>query len=200
MESSDVLSSYPLANLIEAILFTNNNPISFSALHKAVEYIAGTSFSSDQIREALEVLHKRYSDSSIELLEVAGGYVLRTRPAYGEALAKYLGLQNPLHLSKPLLETLAIVAYHQPVTRSFINHLRGVQSDYAVDKLLELDLIEPAGRANLPGKPLSYRTTQKFLELLGLRSLDDLPKLRELSDTPPPPNPSQIEPAEEQSA
>ncbi|MCS6895523.1 MAG: SMC-Scp complex subunit ScpB [Bacteroidia bacterium] len=200
MESNEVQTGYPLENLIEAILFTNSNPVSISALQKAVEYITGTSYVQKDIEHALEILRQRYSISSIEIIEVAGGYALRTRPGYGEALAKYIGLQNPLHLSKPLLETLAIIAYHQPVTRPFINHLRGVQSDYAVDRLLELELIEPAGRANLPGKPLSYRTSAKFLELLGLRSLEDLPKLRELSDTPSPPDPSQIHPAENQSA
>lgn len=192
--------SYPLENLIEAILFTNSTPLTLSALQKAAEYITGRSFSREMVAHAIETLRQRYAPTSIELIEVAEGYALRTRPGYGEALSKYLGLQNPLPLSRPLLETLAIIAYHQPVTRPFINHLRGVQSDYAVEKLLELELIEPAGRADLPGKPLSYRTTKKFLELLGLRSLEDLPGLRELSDAPPPPDPAQVHPSEEQPA
>lgn len=190
--------SYPLENLIEAILFTNSTPLNLTALQKAAEYITGRSFQKEEIIHAVDTLRQRYAPTSIELIEVAEGYALRTRPGYGEALSKYLGLQNPLHLSKPLLETLAIIAYHQPITRPFINHLRGVQSDYAVEKLLELELIEPAGRADLPGKPLSYRTTKKFLELLGLRSLEDLPRLRELSDAPPPPDPAEIHPTEEQ--
>lgn len=198
MEAGQDSFTYPLENLIEAILFTNSSPLSASALQKAAEYITGRSFTLEDIAGAIEVLRQRYHSTSIELIEVAGGYALRTRPGYGEALAKYLGLQKPLQLSKPLLETLAIVAYHQPVTRPFINHLRGVQSDYAVEKLLELELIEPAGRAELPGKPLSYRTTKKFLELLGLRSLEDLPRLRELSDVPPLPDPSQVHPPENQ--
>lgn len=188
--------SYPLENLIEAILFTNSNPLSLHSIQKAAEYITGRSFSTAEIETALQVLRQRYASTSIELIELAGGYVLRTRPGYGEALAKFLGMHNPLQLSKPLLETLAIIAYHQPATRPFINHLRGVQSDHAVEKLLELELIEPAGRANLPGKPLAYRTTKKFLELLGLRSIEELPRLQELSDTPPPPDPSQIDPSQ----
>ncbi|GEM_PF-790595 len=189
---------YPIENLIEAILFTNSHPLTPTALQKAAEYILGKPVSKEEILRGIEVLRQRYAPTSIEILEIAGGYALRTRPDYGEALSKYLGLQNPLQLSKPLLETLAIIAYHQPITRPFINHLRGVQSDYAVEKLLELELIEPAGRADLPGKPLSYRTTKKFLELLGLRSIEDLPRLRDLSDTPPPPDPTHINPSQEE--
>jgi segregation and condensation protein B len=114
-------------------------------------------------------------------MEVAGGYALRTRPEYGALLAQALGLQTPIRLSKPLLETLALIAYHQPTTKAFVSQIRGTQSDYAVDRLLELELIEPAGRLDLPGKPLAYRTTAKFLELLGLRSLNDLPKPTDFS-------------------
>lgn len=188
---------YPLENLIEAFLFVNPEPLPLQDLHKAVEYVRGEAISLAEVEEAIEKLRQRYQATSIELLELAGGYALRTKPGYGEALARFWGLQQPLRLSRPLLETLAIIAYHQPTTRPFINHLRGAQSDYAVEKLLELELIEPAGRADLPGKPLLYRTTKKFLELLGLRSLEDLPRLNEISQEllpqPPQVNPPQYE-------
>lgn len=189
---------FPLENILEACIFANKEPLSLKNLHKAAEYASGRRFSAEEVEAALERLRQRYAPTSIELVEVAGGYTLRTRPDYGETLAKILGLQQPLRLSKPLLETLAIIAYHQPVTRPFVNHLRGVQSDYAVEKLLELELIEPAGRADLPGKPLTYRTTPKFLELLGLRSLADLSRLSEITDTTHLPDPTHIHPPEEE--
>ncbi|MCX8112911.1 MAG: SMC-Scp complex subunit ScpB [Bacteroidia bacterium] len=189
--------SYPLENLVEAILFTNSAPLALSEIQKAAEYITKRSYTKDDILRAIEILKSRYAPTSIELVEVAGGYALRTRPGYGKALAEFLSFQNPIQLSKPLLETLAVIAYHQPATRPFINHLRGVQSDYAIERLLELELIEPAGRAELPGKPLAYRTTKKFLELLGLRSIEDLPKLKDLSDTPSPPEPAHIDPTQD---
>lgn len=200
-EAGGSADGYPLENLLEAILFTNAEPLPLAHLKKAAEYILQRRLSEGELAEALERLKQRYLPTSIELLEVAGGYALRTRPGYGEALAKFLGLQQPLRLSKPLLETLAIVAYHQPTTKPFITHLRGTQSDYAVEKLLELELIEPAGRADLPGRPLTYRTTAKFLELLGLRSLSDLPRLGEISsETLPLPQPSDIHPSEDEAA
>ncbi len=190
--------TFPLENILEACIFANKEPLSLKNLHKAAEYAAGRHFPVEEVEAALERLRQRYASTSLELVELAGGYTLRTRPDYGEVLAKVLGLQQPFRLSKPLLETLAVIAYHQPVTRPFINHLRGVQSDYAVEKLLELELIEPAGRADLPGKPLAYRTTAKFLEILGLRSLADLPRLSDLTDAASLPDPTHIHPPEEQ--
>ncbi|MCX7979903.1 MAG: SMC-Scp complex subunit ScpB [Bacteroidia bacterium] len=191
--------AYPLENLVEAFLFVNPEPLALKDLHKAVEYVRGETISLAEVEQAIEKLRQRYRSTSIELLEVAGGYALRTKPGYGEALARFWGLQQPLRLSRPLLETLAIIAYHQPTTRPFINHLRGAQSDYAVEKLLELELIEPAGRADLPGKPLLYRTTKKFLELLGLRSLEELPRLSEISQELLP-QPTDVEPPQHEPA
>lgn len=171
----------PLENLIEAILFVNPSPLSPELLQKTLAYLVRQSVSAEELSEALEKLRVRYAATSIELIEVAGGYALRTRPDYGVLLAQALGLQTPIRLSKPLLETLAIIAYHQPTTKAFVSQMRGAQSDYAVDRLLGLELIEPAGRLDLPGKPLSYRTTNKFLELLGLRCLSDLPRPSDFS-------------------
>ena len=171
----------PLENLIEALLFVNPSPLSAELLQETLTHLLGRSISSEELSEAIEKLRARYASTSIELMEVAGGYALRTRPEYGALLAQALGLQTPIRLSKPLLETLALIAYHQPTTKAFVSQIRGAQSDYAVDRLLELELIEPAGRLDLPGKPLAYRTTAKFLELLGLRSLSDLPKPTDFS-------------------
>ena len=174
-----------LENLIEALLFTNSHPLSEELLQKTASHLLRRAVSLEELRAALDNLRHRYVPTSIELIEVAGGYVLRTRADYGALLAQALGLQAPIRLSKPLLEALAVIAYHQPTTKAFVSQMRGTQSDYAVDRLLELELIEPAGRLDLPGKPLAYRTTGKFLELLGLRSLNDLPRPGDFSQGVP---------------
>lgn len=176
----------PLENLIEALLFINPNPLSEDVLQKTASHLLKRTISAEELQEALDKLRQRYALTSIELIEVAGGYGLRTRADYGALLARALGLQTPIRLSRPLLETLAIIAYHQPTTKAFVSQMRGTQSDYAVDRLLELELIEPAGRLDLPGKPLAYRTTAKFLELLGLRSLNDLPRPADFSQVSSP--------------
>ncbi|MCS7189250.1 MAG: SMC-Scp complex subunit ScpB [Bacteroidia bacterium] len=189
-------NNYPLENIIESFLFVNSEPISSSTLQKALECVLHRTVSPEEMSAALQELKRRYAPTSLELLEIGGGYALRTRPAYGELVAEFLGFRNPIKLSKPLLETLAVIAYHQPITRAMINHLRGVQSDYAVERLLELELIEPAGRASLPGKPLAYRTTRRFLELLGVNSLEELPQPEDFVNTASLPKPPNIYPSE----
>lgn len=173
--------TFPLENLIEAILFVHPEPVPLRRLEEALSAMVGRKVGPEEVQIAVEALQTRYASTSLEVYPVAEGYALRTRPAYGAAIAKFLGLQQPIRLSKALLETLAVIAYHQPVTKAFVSHLRGTQSDYAVEKLLELELIELAGRAELPGRPLMYRTTPKFLELVGLRSLGDLPRVEEVT-------------------
>jgi len=176
----EALESCPLENLIEALLFVHPEPLPLKQLEEALSCMLKRPVSKEEIQAAITTLQARYAATSLEVYAVAEGYAFRTRPAYGAAIAKFLGLQRPIRLSKALLETLAVIAYHQPVTKAFVSHLRGTNSDYAVEKLLEGELIEPAGRADLPGRPLMYRTTPKFLELLGLRSLTDLPRVEEL--------------------
>ncbi|MEN2992111.1 MAG: SMC-Scp complex subunit ScpB [Bacteroidia bacterium] len=166
----------PPENLIEALLFSQSELVPAAELRRLVAEALGRMPTEAEWTAWLEALRHRYAESSLELVEAAGGYGLRTRPAYGAWLCQVQNRPQPTPLSKPLLETLALVAYHQPVTRSYIQHLRGTPSDYAIERLLELELIEPAGRASLPGRPMLYRTTAKFLELLGLRSLADLPR------------------------
>ncbi|MCX7605885.1 MAG: SMC-Scp complex subunit ScpB [Bacteroidia bacterium] len=196
-DADSLALSYSIENLIEAFLFIHTEPLSLESVAKALGHVLHREISLSDIKAAIENLRMRYASTSIELIEVAGGLALRTRPRYGEALAKFLGLQQPLRLSRALLETLAVIAYHQPTTRPFVSHLRGTQSDYAIERLLEVELIEPAGRADLPGRPLLYRTTPKFLELLGLKSLDELPRLTEFSDSPPLPKPADVYPSQD---
>ena len=115
---------------------------------------------------------------------MAGGYQLRTRPEYADYLRR-LGHSRPFKFSRPALETLAIIAYRQPVTRSEIEYLRGVDSGSVLKTLLEKRLLRILGKKDVPGKPMIYGTTREFLELFGLPDLSALPTLREFSELVP---------------
>ncbi len=170
-----------LENQLEAILFASSQPLSLETLARILSLWRSETVEPQAVEKALAALQHRYTETSLEVIRVADSYALRVRPLYGEGLAQAMELITPIQLSKPLLETLAIIAYHQPTTKAFVSEMRNAHSDYAIEKLLELELIEPAGRLNLPGKPLSYRTTPKFLEVAGLSSLEDLPKPTDLT-------------------
>ncbi len=117
--------------------------------------------------------------NSTLLCEVAGGYQLRTRPEYAQWI-RQLFQQTPPKLSQAAMETLAIIAYRQPITKAAIEAVRGVACDGMLQKLLDRDLIRIGGRAELPGRPLLYETTDLFFEHFGIRSIDDLPNATEL--------------------
>ena len=127
-----------------------------------------------QIRELLAELQGVYRSRGIRLDEVAGGFTFRTNPLYGSFVREVTG-QRPVKLTRAQIESLAIVAYRQPVTRSEMEALRGVSVDSALNRLLELELLAVTGRAELPGRPIQYGTTDKFLDFTGLRSLGELP-------------------------
>jgi segregation and condensation protein B len=119
-------------------------------------------------------------DYAIEIIEMAGGFRFMTKGAYHHTIGTYLRQNTHKKLSKSALETLAIIAYKQPVTKSELESIRGVNSDYTIQKLLEKDLIEIAGRSDGPGKPLLYNTSSKFTDYFGLKSIADLPKPKEI--------------------
>jgi segregation and condensation protein B len=125
---------------------------------------------------------------AFEIWEVAGGYQLRTRPEYASYL-RLLHRERPLRLSRAALETLAVVAYRQPVTRAEIEAVRGVEVDAVIRSLLDRQLVRIAGHREVPGRPMLYATTKRFLEVFGLGRLDDLPTLREMEELLPPPVP-----------
>jgi segregation and condensation protein B len=129
------------------------------------------------VEGAIEALQQRYrqDEYSFELQEVAGGYQFTTKPAYAAGIGQLLKEQNKKRLSNSALETLAIVAYKQPVTKSEIEQIRGVSCDYALQKLLEKELIAIKGKAESIGRPLLYGTSPKFEKYFGLKSLKDLP-------------------------
>jgi segregation and condensation protein B len=167
-----------LSNIIESLLFVAENPLSLDQLQAAIPEA-----SADDIQQALFALKAAYGDRNggFVIHEVAGGYQFRTRPEYKEWVRRLLQPKPP-KLSKPAMETLAIIAYRQPILRSEIEHIRGVESANSLRILLERKLIRVLGRREIPGRPLVYATTTKFLETFDLRDLKDLPTLKEIAD------------------
>ena len=167
-----------LKNIVESLLFVAENPLSFDQLQAAVPEAP-----ADEIRRALLDLKEIYTDRNggFVIHEVAGGYQFRTRPEYKEWIRRLLQPKPP-KLSKPAMETLAIIAYRQPILRSEIEHIRGVESANSLRILLERKLIRVLGRREIPGRPLVYATTTKFLETFDLRDLKDLPTLKEIAE------------------
>jgi len=164
-----------LKNIIETLLFVADTPLSSDRIKNIVP--VGTK----EIKDALGGLAREYEERNggFLLVEVAGGYQIRTRPEYAEWIKKLLQ-PNPLRMSKAALETLTIIAYKQPIIRSEIEHIRGVDSGGILRMLLELKLIRVLGRKEIPGRPLIYSTTKRFLEIFGLKDLKDLPTPEEI--------------------
>jgi segregation and condensation protein B len=139
------------------------------------------------VQELVVELNAEYEmqERGFEISHVAGGYQLRTRPELAEHV-RALQPRRAVRLSRASLETLAVVAYKQPVTRAEIEHVRGVDAGAVVRTLLERNLVRIAGHREIPGRPMLYATTKRFLEVFGLASLEDLPTLRELEELLPP--------------
>lgn len=140
--------------------------------------------SEEEVRRALEQLDRLLQESQrgIQLAEVAGGFMLVTRARFFPYLRRLAPSSRPAPLSAAALETLAVIAYRQPLTRAEIEAIRGVNCESALSTLLERGLIEVAGHRQAPGRPALYRTTRKFLETFGLRSLEDLPPVAAAGD------------------
>lgn len=158
---------------IEGILFAAGDPV-------PVERIC---FTLDQDKETVESVCQKLADEysferrGIRLIKIEGSWQMCSAPEYAASVRKALENRKPARLSPPALEVLAIIAYFQPVTRAYIEQIRGVDSSYTVGLLLERDLICEAGRLSVPGRPMQFRTTKTFLRSFGLTSIDDLPEL-----------------------
>jgi segregation and condensation protein B len=165
-----------LKSILESLLFVMDEPLSIERI-KAVVPQAETK----EIRSALRDLGDEYDarKGGFYLREVAGGFQIRTRPEYTEYVKKILQ-PSPARLGRAALETLAIIAYKQPIMRSEIEHIRGVDSGGVVRTLMERKLIRVLGRKEIPGRPLIYATTRQFLEVFELRDLRDLPSPKEI--------------------
>jgi segregation and condensation protein B len=157
---------------VEALLFASGDPITVPALAEAIGR------GNDEVRSALRTLESRRKGGGVVLERVAGGWQLRTAPRFSILIHRLLGTR-PQKLSRPALEVLALVAYHQPIARPEIDRVRGVDSGGVIKSLLDRGLIRTAGRSEEPGRPLLYRTTSGFLELFSLPDLAALPTIAE---------------------
>ncbi|MGA7837901.1 MAG: SMC-Scp complex subunit ScpB [Ignavibacteriaceae bacterium] len=173
-------------SIIEALIFSSDESLSGSEIIKAIKGIDGeeTEISSSDIEKCVNEINASYEGNNISyrILSIADGYLFATRPEY----AKYVGYlsseKSKRRLSQAALETLAIVAYKQPITKPELESIRGVNSDYILNTLLEKNLIAIKGRAETIGRPLLYATTEEFLKFFALNKLSDLPKPREIEE------------------
>ncbi len=164
-----------LRGLVEALIFASDSPIKPNELGKLAQAPV------KQVKELLIELKQEFTGRGIELDEVAGGWVFRTSAQYAPFI-RDLTKQKPVRLSRAQVETLAIIAYRQPITRPEVDDVRGVDSGPVLKLLLERDLVRILGKRDEPGRPLIYGTTIQFLEFFGLKSLKDLPTLREFTE------------------
>ena len=167
-----------LKSIVENVLLAADQPINASELSKI--FLDGTD--KNQLQSILDELKEEYNSRNLQIMEVADGYQLCTRHEYNDWIRKYLKLDRSSRLSQPSLDTLSIIAYKQPLTRQEVDDIRGVDSSGVLKTLLEKKVIGPAGRKKVPGRPIMYRTTQKFLEYFGLKDLSDLPTLEDLRE------------------
>ena len=168
-----------LKSAIEALLFVSGTPLSADRLKGVFEEAT-----ADQIEAQLQTLRQEYDGRSagIMLAEVAGGYQLATRPENAAWIRKFKSVKVSAKLSKAALETLAIVAYKQPITRSEVEAIRGVNIGGIMRNLMERRLVKIVGKKDVPGKPMLYGTTLEFLQYFGLKDLSALPTLKEFQE------------------
>ena len=165
-----------LERIIEAILFSSPKALTLKKLEKGLE-----EFPAPDIQSAIERLKTVYSDPlrAVEIVEVSGGFQMRTKLDHRDWVKRFVK-EKDAGLTRAMLETLAVIAYRQPIAKRDIDGLRGVDSIRSVKQLLERKLIEMGGRNQEPGKPMVFKTTGKFLELFGLKDIHDLPTIKEL--------------------
>lgn len=172
-------SAFEIQQAIEAILYAAGYPVRFDKLAEVL------SLSVKDVKTMVKELAKKYGQeetpSGIQLLIYPTTCQLCTKEQYAPYIREALGIRRGGNLSASSMEVLAVVAYNQPVTRTFVDMVRGVDSSYAVNSLLDKGLIEAAGRLDAPGRPMLYVTTDKFLRVFGINSLDELPETEALS-------------------
>ena len=188
----DNLEALPeLKQIIGSLLFAAKEPLKISQINNIIintgnilkgVYLQYTKVNEDQIKEVIEDLEKELKTLCIglELIKVAGGYRFQNNILCGPFVRSLLEKNKTMKLSKPALETLAIIAYRQPCLRSEVEEVRGVSVDAVIRKLIEMQLIKVIKRSDLPGKPWLFGTTQRFLEHFGINSIEELPGTSEL--------------------
>ena len=179
-------------SIIESLLFVADGPLTLQRIQEVIE-----GSNREEIRSAVTELQEELERDrhGVRVVEVAGGYQMRTAKSNADSVKKFLG-GRPARMSRATLETLAIIAYRQPITKAEIEAIRGVDVDGVISTLLERDLIRAMARKDVPGRPFLYGTTQKFLELFNLKDLTHLPTLKEMEEITLPEPPAEEIPLE----
>lgn len=166
-----------LINHIEALIFCSPKPLSLAEIQRCLSEMFEADIPEEDITKAIDQLMERYEDEhfSFQIFKSGGGYQFLTKPAYQASIGILLKQQSKKRLSTSALETLSIIAYKQPITKSEIEAIRGVNCDYTVNKLLEKELVEIKGKAETIGRPMLYGTSPNFMEYFGINDLKDLP-------------------------
>lgn len=166
-----------LQNHIEALIFCTPSPIKLAELKACLSEMFNADVPEEDIVGAIQRLDEKFKDDdfSFQLFKAAGGYQFLTKPAYQASIGIMLKQQSKKRLSTSAMETLSIIAYKQPISKTEIENIRGVNCDYAVQKLLDKGLVEITGKAETIGRPMLYGTTQKFMEYFGINDLVELP-------------------------
>lgn len=172
------MSSQEKKALLEAILFLENEPVEYAVLGKHL------GMNRTQLADLVRELQNEYElrQSGLQIVEIAEGYQMRAHPRFSLLLSKIYNTKSKTKIPQSALEVLAVIAYKQPITKSEIEQVRGVSCERVIKQLLEKDLITISGRREGPGRPLEFGTTRNFLQVFGLSSIKDLPKLRELKE------------------
>ncbi len=180
-------NAFPIPELkaeVEAILFASEQAVSLAELCRILSAFHEIEVAEVELELFMQELMQEYAQSShgFEVVKAGGGYLFMTKKNLQPVLAVALSERSKKKLSQAALETLSIIAYKQPVTKTELEHIRGVSCDYSLQKLLERNLIELAGKSNGPGRPLLYRTSSFFMEYFGLNGIEELPQLKELDN------------------
>ena len=165
-----------LKSILESLIFASDKPLTI----KQLKSLTGSK-ASEQLREALKSLEEEYEGRGINLVQLSGGFLFRTNPEHADWVRKLMSGRPP-RVTQAMLETLAIVAYRQPVTRPELEEIRGVDSGGVLRVLLQRRLVRILGKKEEPGRPLLYGTTKQFLEFFNLKDLKDLPTLKEFTE------------------
>jgi segregation and condensation protein B len=172
-----------LQNHIEALIFCTPSPIKLADIKACLSEMFNAEVPEEDIQDALLRLEEKFQaeEFSFQVNKAAGGYQFLTKPAYQASISIMLKQQSKKRLSTSAMETLSIIAYKQPISKTEIENIRGVNCDYAVQKLLDKGLIEITGKAETIGRPMLYGTTLKFMEYFGINDLQELPTPKDFS-------------------
>lgn len=171
-----------LKQQIEALIFCSEQSLSLDEIGASLKISFDWEISDEELVNAIEEIRAKYASDefSFELIEISEGYQFLTKKQYHPAVSALIQHKAKKKLSVSQMETLAIIAYRQPISKTEVEHIRGVSCDYAIQKLLEKELIEISGKSDGPGRPILYSTSRNFMDYFGIKSVKDLPQLKDL--------------------